>query len=164
MPTSPRSIGLVTTDRSYVAENDRERARMRALVERLSDDDLRRQVNDEWTVAAALAHVAYWDQRALWLAGKIERGEPFTAAEEEPEPPDWVNDTVRPFLHALEPRSAAVLALRIAEETDARVAALPPETVWPTDESSLLNPFRSGHRAEHLDELEAFLGDSGTSL
>ncbi len=148
----------MSIDRSYVAENDRERARMRALVERLSDEDLRRQVNDEWTVAAVLAHIAYWDQRALWLAGKIERGEPFTEGEEEPEPPDWVNDTVRPFLHAIEPRAAASLALQIAEETDAHVASLPPESVWPTDEASLLNPFRSGHRAEHLDELEAYLG------
>ena len=145
-------------DRSYVAENDRERARMQALIERLSDDDLRRQANDDWTVAAVLAHIAYWDQRASWLAGKIERGEAFTEAEQEPDPPDWLNDTVRPFLHAIEPRAAAELALRIAEETDGRVAGLSPESVWPNSETSLLNAFRSGHRSEHLDELEALFG------
>ena len=131
---------------------------MRALVEHLSDDDLRRNVNAEWTVAATLAHIAYWDQRALWLAGKIERGESFTEDEEEPDSPDWINDTVRPFLHALEPRAAATLAVQIADETDGHVAALPPETVWPNNETSLLNAFRSQHRAEHLDELEASLG------
>ena len=144
-------------DRSYIAENARELARMRAIVERLSDDDLRSLVNEEWTVAGVLAHIAYWDQRALWLAGKIERGEPFTEAEAEPEPPDWVNDTVRPFLHAIEPSAAAALALLIAEETHRRVAELPPESVWPNSDTSLLNGFRSGHRAEHLDELEARL-------
>ena len=144
----------MSIDRSYVAENDRERARMQAFVGRLSDDDLRRRANDDWTVAAVLAHIAYWDQRALWLAGKIERGEPFEDAEAEPDS-DWVNDTVRPFLHAIDPRAAATLALEVAEEIDRRVAALPPDTVWPNSETSLLNPFRSGHRAEHLDELEA---------
>src|SRR5829696_3332481 len=133
---------------------------MRALVERLSEDDLRRQANPEWTVAAALAHIAYWDQRALWLAGKIERGEPFTEDDAEPDSPDWLNDTMRPFLHAIEPRAAAILAVRIAEETDAHVAALAPESVWPTNDASLLNAFRSQHRAEHLDELEAVLGGS----
>ena len=134
-----------------------ELGRMRAIVERLSVEGLRQRVNENWTVAGVLAHIAYWDQRAVWLAGKIERGEPFTEDEAEPDSPDWVNDVARPFLHAIEPRAAAALALQIAEEIDRRVAALPPESVWPNSDTSLLNAFRSGHRAEHLDELEARL-------
>jgi hypothetical protein len=134
---------------------------MRALVERLTDEELRAKVNEEWNVAGVLAHIAYWDQRAQWLAGKIERGEAFTAAEVEPEPPTWVNDTARPFLHAIPPRDAARLALRIAEETDRRVAALPPDKVFPNDKTSLLNAFRSSHRGEHLDEIEAVLSRRG---
>jgi hypothetical protein len=149
----------VTDHRAYVEENRRERERLRSLVERLSDDELGHRVNDDWTAAGVLLHVAFWDERAGWLAGKIERGEPFTTAEVEPEPPDWINDAARTFLHAVEPREAARLALRIAEEVDARVAALPPDRVWPNDGSSLLNAFRSSHRAEHLDEIEAALRD-----
>ena len=145
------------TDTSYVDENARERERLRALVVQVSDADLRRRLNAEWTVAATLLHLAYWDERASWLAGKIERGEPFTAAEVEPEPPDWLNDTVRTFLHAIEPRAGAQLAVRIAEECDRLVAALPPDKVYPNDKTSLLNAFRSGHRREHLDEIEALL-------
>lgn len=144
-------------DRSYVEKNDRERERLRALIEGISDDELRRSANAEWTIAATLLHVAYWDERAAWLAGKIERGEAFTPAEVEPEPPDWLNDTVRTFLHAIPPREAARLALRIAEDTDRRVAALPAEKVWPNDKTSLLNAFRSEHRREHLDEIEETL-------
>ena len=144
-------------DRSYVEENTRELARLRALVKRVSDADLARRLNPEWTIAATLLHVAYWDARAMWLADKIERDEPFTAAEVEPEPPDWLNDTVRPFLHAIAPRAAAELTLRTAEECDRRMAALPPDKVFPNDKTSLLNAFRSGHRREHLDEIEAFL-------
>jgi len=59
--------------RSYVEENTRERERLRTLVERLSDVELRRPVNDYWTVAAVLGHIAFWDARALVLAEKLER-------------------------------------------------------------------------------------------
>lgn len=149
------------TDRSYLAENARELARLRSLVERLSDADLRRPVNPEWTVAATLLHVAFWDTRATWLAGKIARGEPFIAAEAEPEPPTWINDSARPFFHAVPPAEAARLAVGAAEEVDRRVAALPAERLWPNDRTSLLNAFRSGHRREHLDAIEAALRGGG---
>jgi sulfite reductase beta subunit-like hemoprotein len=146
------------TDRSYEQENDRERARMRALVERLTDEDLRRSVNEHWTVAAVLGHIAFWDARASFLAGKLERGAAFTASDVEPHDVSWINDSTRPLIHAIAPREAALLALRIADETDRRVAALAPERLWPNDPGSLLNAFRSKHRAEHLDEIEASLG------
>lgn len=144
-------------DTSYKEKNAHELARLRALVTRLSDAELARQLNPEWTVAATLLHLAYWDERATWLGDKIARGEAFTPAEVEPEPPDWLNDTVRPFLHAIAPRAAAELAVRTAEECDRRVAALPPDKVFPNNKTSLLNAFRSEHRREHLDEIEAAL-------
>jgi hypothetical protein len=142
---------------SYVEANDRERERMRALVARCPDDDLRRQVNEEWTVAGVLLHIAFWDARASWLAERIERGIPFTPSDIEPEDVSWVNDSTRRFLHAVPVRDAAELALRIAEETDRHVASIAPERTWPTDPNSLLNPLRAAHRGEHLDEIEAAL-------
>ena len=54
-------------DRSYVAENDAQRERLRALVRRLSDQDLAGAMDAGWTVAGVLAHVAFWDQRILVL-------------------------------------------------------------------------------------------------
>lgn len=133
---------------------------MRAMVERLSDHDLRRPVNPDWTVAAVLCHIAFWDGRALALAEKLERGVPFSEDDTEPDDVAWINDATRPLLHAIPPRDAAAVALRIAEETDRRVAALPPALrarTWPTDPHSPLNPLRAGHRAEHLEEIEAAL-------
>jgi sulfite reductase beta subunit-like hemoprotein len=147
----------MSSDRPYVERNTRERERMRALIARASDDDLRRKVNEHWTVAGVLLHIAFWDRRALWLADKIARGEPFTPSEVEPDDPSWINDTTRTFLHAIAPREAANLALGIAEETDARVAAIDPAKTWPSDETSLLNPVRAEHRQEHLEEIEAAL-------
>jgi len=150
-------------DRSYLQKNARELERMRTLIARLTDEDLRKPANNEWTVAATLLHVAYWDMRTLWLADKIARGEPFTPAEVEPEPPTWINDVVRPFLHAVDPREAARLALRTAEDADRRVAGLAPEKLWPNDQGSLLNAFRSEHRREHLDKIEEALRVPTTS-
>ncbi len=149
----------MAADRSYVEQNRAELERMRRIVEPLGDEELRRPANAEWTIAATLLHLAYWDERSQWLAGKIERGEAFTPAEVEPDPPDWINDVVRPFLHAIPGREAARLALRVAEETDRRVATLPAERVWPNDRTSLLNAFRSEHRREHLDKIAEALRD-----
>lgn len=147
-------------DRSFVERNAKELARLRAIVERATDDDLRVHVNPECTVAGVLAHVAFWDARALLLGRKLQRGEAFSPAEAEPEDVSWINDSTRPLIEAIPPREAARLALRIAEETDAVMAALTPEQVahtWPTDPKSLVNPLRAAHRGEHVDDIEAAL-------
>jgi hypothetical protein len=148
---------MMSKDRSFIEQNTRERERLRELVDRLSDDELRRQVNPDWTVAAVLGHVGFWDARALVLAGKLERGLPFTPSDVEPEDVTWINDAARPLIHAIAPREAARIALRLADETDRRVAALDPARMWPLDKSSPLNPLRASHRGEHLDQIEAAL-------
>ena len=130
---------------------------MRALVERLDDDALRLWVNPHWTVAAVLGHIAFWDGRVLALADKLERGEPFTSSDAEPEDVDWINDATRPLIHAIPPREAARLSLQIAEETDARVAELPLDRLWPRDPHSPLYAVRASHRGEHLDDIDAAL-------
>ena len=146
---------------SFVEANARERERLRRLVERLSDDELRVAVNEHWTVAGVLGHIAFWDARALALAEKVDRGVPFSPSDDEPEDVAWINDATRPLIHAIEPRVAAELALRLAEETDRRVALLPLERLWPNDPVSPLNPRRASHRGEHLDEVEAALAAKG---
>jgi hypothetical protein len=147
----------MSEDRSYIDENSRECERLRALVERLSEDELRAQVNEYWTVAAVFGHIAFWDTRVLSLADKMERGEPFSASDAEPEDVDWINDASRPLIHAVPPLELAQLSLRIAEDTDARVANLPVDRLWPSDPDSPLYALRASHRGEHLDDVEAAL-------
>ena len=143
---------------SYVEQNARELERMRELIGRASEEDLRRQVNEYWTVAGVLGHIAFWDARVLALAGKLERDVPFSESDSEPEDVDWINDSSRPFIHAVEPRALADLALEIADETDRKVATLPPERLFPNDPKSPLYGLRADHRGEHLDDVEAALG------
>jgi hypothetical protein len=141
----------------YVAENRRELERMRTIADGLSDKQLRLPVNAYWTVSAVFGHIAFWDARILALADKFERGEPFTESDHEPEDVDWINDATRPLIHAVPPAELIGLSLRIAEETDERVAALPPDRMWPQDPDSPIYCVRAAHRAEHLDDVEAAL-------
>src|SRR5438067_662782 len=130
---------------------------MRALLGRLSDDELKQHVNEHWTVAGILGHIAFWDARALVFCDRLERGRAFTAFDAETEDVDWINDATRPLIHAIPAREAANLALELAAEVDRRVAPLDPDRLWPKDPDSPLNPDRAGHRGEHLDEIEAAL-------
>jgi hypothetical protein len=146
-------------DRSYVEANDRERARLRSLVGSSDEETLRKPVNEFWTVAGVLGHIAFWDARVLALAVKLERGEPFGPDDNEPEDVDWINDASRELIHAIAPEDVARLALRIAEETDSKVATLPVERLYPQDPESPIYALRADHRGEHLDEVEAALRD-----
>jgi hypothetical protein len=106
-------------DRSYVDANTRERERMRTLVEGLDDDALVAPVNEYWTVAGVLGHIAYWDIRVL-VRQKIDRGEPWAEGDAEPDG-DWLNDSDSSTIHAIPPRTPPSSPW-IAEQTDARVA------------------------------------------
>ena len=150
----------MSNDRSFIEQNARERDRFRSLVSRLTDAELASSVNEHWTVAGVLGHLAFWDGRALFLSGKLVEGMQFTPSDDEPDDPDWINDASRPLIHAVPPRQLADLVVRGAEETDAAVAALSPELAartYPADPTSPLNAVRAHHRAEHLDEIEVAL-------
>ena len=144
-------------DRSHEAANDTERARLRALVAGASDDQLRRPMPAGWTVAAVLAHVAYWDALAIyWLDQWAQTGEPTVY---EPEDTDATNEAAKPLCLALPPRLAAELSLRVAEEADAKVRALS-EAMLAKIQAKGPPPFnlsRANHRKEHLDEIEPVL-------
>jgi hypothetical protein len=149
----------VGEESSYIEANARELERMRGLVERLTSEQLDILVTERWTVADVLGHIAFWDGRASVLGGRLERGEAFTPSDEEPEEVDWINDAAWPLIHAIPPRETALLALRIAQDTDRLMAALPPDRVYPGDPDSPVTASRSDHRGEHLDQIEAALGE-----
>jgi hypothetical protein len=142
-------------DRSYVAENDAERERLRALVRRASDRDLARSMDAGWTVAGVLAHLAFWDQRIVVLLDEWERrGASWTPPLEEERDVDWINDAAKVLCLALPPRVAAELALSVAEAVDRRVAMVSDAIVEANARAGALSWRRAAHRREHLDEIE----------
>ena len=146
----------MAADQSYMADNTSERERLRALVARMSDDDLNGPMPAGWTVAAVLAHMAFWDQRVLMLLDRWER----TGVEPSHEPADehWINDATRALCLAIPPRAAARLAVDSAEATDQKVEGLTPamRAALEADESPI-NLRRATHRREHLDEIERMI-------
>ena len=147
----------MTEDRSHDKETDGERERLRRLVRRLSDADLARPMPGGWTVAAVLAHAAYWDARAIYWLDTWARGVAPTPYEHENV--EAVNDAAKPLCLALPPRIAADLALRLAEEADGKVKALSDEMLAKIRATGgpPFNLSRAIHRKEHLDDIEQLL-------
>jgi hypothetical protein len=141
-------------DRSHDAETDAERERMRKLVGGMSDDDLKHPMPAGWTVAAVLAHIGFWDARAIYWLDKWATGVPPSPYE--PENTEAVNESAKPLCLALRPRDAAQLALRLANEADGKVKALS-DAMLAKIRATGGPPFnlsRAIHRREHLDDIE----------
>lgn len=147
----------IAVDRAWAAENRLERERLHALVARLGEDDLRRPMPGGWTVAAVLAHLAFWDQRTLVLLEQWSRtGRPPRSMNETDV--DWINDAAKPLCLALAPREAARLALMAADAVDAAVEALSDDRLAANAGAGRpLNVRRAEHRREHLDAIDAAL-------
>jgi hypothetical protein len=147
----------MSEDRSHDAETDAERERLRSLISRLGDKDLSRPMPAGWTVAGVLAHIAFWDARAIYWLDKWARGAAPTPYE--PENTEAVNDSAKPLCLALPPRNAANLAMRLAGEADSKVKALS-DSMLAKIRATGAPPFnlsRAIHRKEHLDEIDSVL-------
>jgi hypothetical protein len=146
----------MAADRSYIAENDRERRRLEALVGKLDDAALGRAMPAGWTVASVLAHLAFWDQRIVVLVDQLKNGGPVPT--ELAGDVDWINDAAKPMQLALPPRRAATLAVETARASDQAVATLSDELLAKNEAAgSPINVVRAEHRREHLDEIEHML-------
>jgi hypothetical protein len=150
------------TDRSHEARNAAATARLKALVARLSDEDLARDIGSGWTVAAALAHVAHRDRMVIvrWSAATAAGTLPVDIP---PEISNVINDASLPLWLAVPPRTAADLAVSAAAEVDAFLAGLPDAALDAAVAAGVPRVLdRSTHRSEHLDDLERALagGDS----
>jgi hypothetical protein len=148
----------VAIDRSYIDANRASLDRMRAFVAGASDGDLRTEMPAGWTVGAVLGHLAFWDERVTVIVDMLERDEKPSPYDEEAV--DWINDTSKRFLLAMEPRAVAELSLEIAAATDERLAGLSDDRLlevtqlWCTQE-------RWRDRTEHLDEIDQALAAAG---
>ena len=143
----------------YSEQNAESRRRLEALVRGLSDQDLARSTDYGWTVAALLAHLAFWDQRMIVILRR------WTEEGFDPSPIDSaaVNDALKVVCHALNPRTAIELCISSAEAVDAEFDTLTPDLVKQLEEhaAATATQFRMNralHRNSHLDDIEALLG------
>jgi uncharacterized damage-inducible protein DinB len=126
---------------SFVEDNAASRRRLEALVTRLSDDDLSRTTSYGWTVAALLAHLAFWDQRVLVLLRRWKDN----GVDESPVDSQALNDALRPLLIAMDPRTSIRLCLTSARDVDAELENISPSLLERSRNSAL--PTQSANRS-----------------
>jgi hypothetical protein len=138
----------------FVQENTDSRRRLAALVRRLSDEDLGRSNPSGWTVSALLAHLAFWDQRALVLLHRWQAH----GVDASPVDTDAVNDASKPLCLALDSHRAVELCLAAAEAVDAELETITPDMVERIQASPTHFRFdRALHRNDHLNDIEQLL-------
>jgi len=141
-------------DRPFVAENAKARGRLISLVARLTDEELRLPLGGGWTIAVALAHLAFWDQRSLFLMRKWKK----SGVERSPIDIDLTNDSLLSLWLALPPRVAAELAASSAEAIDRELEEAAPEMIAAIESlGEKFRLYRSIHRKLHLDQIEEIL-------
>ena len=111
----------MTVDRGFIQRNLASTERIRALAERLTDEEMQHPVGEHWTVAVALAHLAFWDRRVLYVLDMTERaGVVFI-----PEIDIFVNDLSLPLWAAIPPREGRGDRHRICRSAGRATRRLP---------------------------------------
>lgn len=143
----------MTLDQSYIEQNRASTERIRALAGRLTDDEMRTKVGEHWTVSIALAHLAWWDRRVMYVLDMTERdGKLFV-----PEIDIVVNDLSLPLWAAILPREAARICIETSETLDKRLEDYSPELLEEIYNYNKRWVVRALHRDEHLDDVDAAL-------
>jgi hypothetical protein len=143
----------MSVDRSFVDLNRKSTERIRALVRRLSEKELKHAVGEHWTVAIALAHLAFWEGRVLRVLDLSSQEGKFVPVE-----PDIVlNDISLPLWAAIPPREAARLAIEACDTVDKRLESCPADQLEQIYSYNQRWVVRALHRNEHLDQVDAGL-------
>ena len=143
---------------AFAESNRTQTERLRRLVGRLDAAMLGVRLPNGWTVAGALAHVAFWDRQRLCLMRRWAAGDLCSGAYDG----DLFNESMRPFLEMIPPDRAAAAAVQAAEEVDALFLELPDEVIA----AALARPDapnldRGSHRGYHLDQIDKALAEAG---
>ena len=140
-------------DRSYKDLNRASKERIRALANRLSEEEMLTRVGEHWTVGIVFAHLAWWDRRVMYVLDMTEKdGKLFI-----PEIDIFVNDLSLPLWAAVPPREAARIAMETCETLDKRLEEYDPALLEQIYNYNKRWVIRALHRNEHLDEADAAL-------
>jgi hypothetical protein len=137
-------------NQSDLAENAAARERLEIFVRKLSDADLCHPLAAGWTVSAVMAHLAFWDKRALVLIEKWKQD----GIGPSPMDVDIINEATRELCLAIPPRAAVEIAIASATAIDRAIEQLNPEMaadIEANGKTVRLN--RALHRHDHLNQI-----------
>ena len=139
----------------HLARNRASRERLAAVIARLGEPTV--VLPDGWTAGALLAHMAFWDRFAASRFEKYLRDREAMVFLNDAFF-DHINAAGRPQWTATPLGAAAADAMSSADAVDGFIARLSPEqiaAIQAIGRPRLLD--RSGHRNQHLDQLERAL-------
>jgi hypothetical protein len=143
----------MSLDPNYKDLNRASTERIKKLAASLTDEEMQARVGQHWTVSIALAHIAFWDRRVIYVLDMTAKnGKLFI-----PEIDIFVNDLSLPLWAAIPPRQATRIAIETSEYLDQQLEGYPPlllEEIYNHNERWVI---RALHRNEHLDEVDAVL-------
>jgi hypothetical protein len=140
-------------DRSFTELNRASTERIRLLTATLSEDQMQTRVGEHWTVSIALAHLAFWDRRVMYVLDMTRKNHKLFV----PEIDVFVNDLSLPLWAAIPSSEAARLAVETSEATDAQLETYPENLLEEIYNYNQRWVIRALHRNGHLDEVDAAL-------
>jgi hypothetical protein len=139
---------------SYDVDNAGERQRLHDMADGLSDDDLRRRLDNGLTVAAVLVHLAFWDEYCTALLKQWEQSG-FAASRSNY---GAFNAAIGHLASTIAPRAALELAVAAADAADRQVEAIAPDLAAAIIEGGSERMLtRAAHRRQHLDQIEGIV-------
>jgi hypothetical protein len=136
---------------SFSEQNRRSLDELRELVQGLTDEQLQTKIDDDWTIAAVLAHIAFWDRRAAKSIDRLRADKEFKPGVDDAH---VVNNSLLSVWSRLAPRDALAEFIEAGEESNAKTDSLSEQEAQQYLEYQSFNIDRSDHRDEHLQELK----------
>ncbi len=138
--------------KDHNGRNRAARERLEGVIARLGGRDV--VLDDDWTAAALLAHIAFWDRLATArLERHLREGEPPVFATDAVT--DLTNEAALRQWKDTPPLVAGMQAREAAAQIDRLIEGLPADKLdglKALGRSFLID--RSNHRKEHLDQIE----------
>jgi hypothetical protein len=150
----------MTLDTTYIEQNRASTERIRTLIARLSDEEMQTKVGEHWTVSIALAHLAWWDRRVMYVLDMTEKDNKLFI----PEIDIFVNDLSLPLWAVIPPRDAARICIETSETLDKRLEEYSQELLEEIYNYNKRLVIRALHRNEHLKEVDTALKTAMASL
>jgi hypothetical protein len=137
----------------YREENREQNTLMKALLDRISEEEWNRSLNGGWTVGTMLCHLAFWDQMTLERLKAYRKTGSF-APVPDAENIDAVNSSVRLLAASIPLAEGVNLVRSITDAIDEYVAGLTTDEIEALKASGRDRWFRRGlHRQHHLQKL-----------
>ena len=136
----------------YTPPNSAERAHLDKVIARLSPSDYERPAGGPgWTIGGLLAHLTFWDNRALVLLAKWKKQGIGPSVIDI----DVCNESMRPLCSAVPAAVIAKMAVDTAAAIDREIDSLSPEFLAEVERNGTPVRLNRGlHRNHHLAQIE----------